>query len=96
MAAAPYSPQWVCEGPTDALAALRVLKARVYAEPAPSGSSARVLWSLDHVCSANPAAAEERVTQWLQRATSAGHQSIISHSSFRHQSVIGQASVSHE
>ena len=68
MAAAPYSPQWVCEGPTDALSVLRVLKARVYAEPAPSGSSARVMWSLDHVCSAIPAAAGGRVTKCLQRA----------------------------
>ena len=68
MAAAPYSPRWVWWGPTDARSGLRVLKARVYAEPAPSGSSARVLWSLDHVCSAIPAAAEGRVTKWLQRA----------------------------
>ena len=68
MAAAPYSPRWVWWGPSDARSGLRVLKARVYAEPAPSGSSARVLWSLDHVCSKIPAAAEGRVTKWLQRA----------------------------
>ena len=68
MAAAPYSPRWVWWGPTDARSGLRVLKARVYTELAPSGSSARVLWSLDHVCSAIPAAAEGRVTKWLQRA----------------------------
>ena len=68
MAAAPNSPRWVSWGPGDARSGLRVLKARVYAEPAPSGSSARVLWSLDHVCRAIPAAAEGRVTKWLQRA----------------------------
>ena len=68
MAAAPYSPRWVWWGPTDARSGLRVLKARVYAEPAPSGSSARVLWSLDHVCTAIPSAAGGRVTKCLERA----------------------------
>ena len=68
MAAASYNPRWVWWGPADTRSGLRVLKARVYAETAPSGSSARVLWSLDYVCSAIPAAADGRVTKWLQRA----------------------------
>ena len=68
MAAAPYSPRWVWWGPSDARSELRVLKARVYAEPAASGSSARVLWSMDYLCTAIPSAAGGRVTKWLQNA----------------------------
>ena len=66
MTAAENTPRWVCWGASDARSGLRVLKARVYADPAPSGS--RVLWSLGHVCIALPATAEGRVSKWLQRA----------------------------
>ena len=65
MAAEPYSPRWVWWGPADARSELRVLKAHVYD---PSGSSARVIWSLEHVCRAIPTAPQGRVTKWLQRA----------------------------
>ena len=65
MTASLYSPRWVWWGPADARSELRVLKAHVYD---PSGSSARVIWSLEHVCQAIPAATHGRVTKWLQRA----------------------------
>ena len=65
MTAKLYSPRWVWWGPADVRSELRVLKARVYE---PSGSSARVMWSLYHVCRAIPTTARGRVTKWLQRA----------------------------
>ena len=67
MAATPYSPWWVWWGPTDARSGLRVLKARVYAESAPHAQGARVLWSLEHVCSKIATAPDGRLTRWLQR-----------------------------